>query len=359
MQEIQSIGQENNQDKADKKLDENEVNLTFEEYEQLKLKLEQLVKKHVDDEEVLKQWKSIEKDQDIQIEAEGEGEGDKVKEQSDQEEQEQEGEQEQDENDVSQRSDENKPDEGEGDQGLDPEKDLDDELDLGEDLDPVAKLQSELEQKQAKLDDLQSQVQELKSYKENKLTKQEMMQQLVDQYDPLIKEMITKNLVGSDKILNLYTKVRKSREKIDQVLQDSKQYQKEFETIQVNKRCRPLKLKVSRKIMQTRLDSYKNYLIHLQTVIDGLEKQIRQFRLKFKQENQERKRKNLNNIVKNQGSGGQQKYSTQADMLKKKISVLEEQIKNKLKGPTKAKKKSVVRNKSRSILNRRKTNANK
>lgn len=220
MQEIQSIGQENNQDKSDKKLDENEVNLTFEEYEQLKLKLEQLVKKHVDDEEVLKQWKSIQKDQDIQIEAEGEGEEDKDKEQSDQEEQEQEGEQEQDENDVSQRSDGNRPDEGEGDQGLDPEKDLDDELGLREDLDPVAKLQSELEQKQAKLDDLQSQVQELKSYKENKLTKQEMMQQLVDQYDPLIKEMITKNLVGSDKILNLYTKVRKSREKIDQVLQD-------------------------------------------------------------------------------------------------------------------------------------------
>ena len=169
-----------------------------------------------------------------------------------------------------------------------------------------------------------------------------MLENLASKYDPTINELLDKNIVGCTKIQTLYTKVKKSREKIDQVLQDTREYQKEFETIQVNNKCRPLKLKISRKVLESRLDSYKSYLVHLQTVIEGLERQIREFK---------RKEKEYNKLAKIQGVGVAQKHNTQADILKKKIKVLEDQIQKKLKQgdkqaspPKKPKKKSLIRN---------------
>lgn len=73
-------------------------------------------------------------------------------------------------------------------------------------------------------------------------------------YDPTVQELEEKNKIATTKIETLFSKVRKSREKIDQVLNDMLIYQKEFENILVVKRCKPAKLKLSRKIMEARLD---------------------------------------------------------------------------------------------------------
>jgi flagellar biosynthesis chaperone FliJ len=128
--------------------------------------------------------------------------------------------------------------------------------------------------------------------------------------------------MGCAKIETLFGKVRKSREKIDQVLTDLFQYQKEFETIVINKKCRPAKLKISRKIMETRLDCYKNYLLHLQAIIDDLEREIRQYKMREKE---------LDKQAKIAGVGVTQKHNTYADQLQKKIKMLEDLIEKKKK----------------------------
>lgn len=62
-----------------------------------------------------------------------------------------------------------------------------------------------------------------------------MLQETCIEYEPEIQELIQKNILGSEKIEVLFGKVRKSREKIDQVLNDLLIYQKEYEAILVNK----------------------------------------------------------------------------------------------------------------------------
>jgi len=69
--------------------------------------------------------------------------------------------------------------------------------------------------------------------------------------------------------------------------------------------------------METRLDCYKKYLLHLQSVIEGLEREIRGFRIREK----EHKKK-----AKIAGVGVLQKHNTYADQLRKKITMLETQI---------------------------------
>lgn len=144
-----------------------------------------------------------------------------------------------------------------------------------------------------------------------------MIEMTSAQYDEEIRELYKKNIMGSTKIETLYGKVRKSREKIDQVLNDFLTYQKEFESILIIKKCRPVKLRFSRKIMETRLDCYKKYLLHLQSVIEGLEREIRGFRIREKEH-----KKN----AKIAGVGVLQKHNTYADQLRKKIAMLETQI---------------------------------
>ena len=207
---------------------------------------------------------------------------------------------------------------------------------------PIQILEDKVRSKQEKIDSAKLQIASLNSIIEGDASKEAMLESLASKYDPAISELFDKNIVGCTKIQTLYSKVKKSREKIDQVLQDTRQFQKEFETIQVNNKCRPLKLKISRKVLESRLDSYKSYLVHLQTVIEGLERQIREFK---------RKEKEYNKLAKIQGVGVAQKHNTQADILKKKIEVLESQIQKKLKQgdkqaspPKKPKKKSLKSN---------------
>lgn len=143
--------------------------------------------------------------------------------------------------------------------------------------------------------------------------------------------------MGCAKIETLFGKVRKSREKIDQVLTDLYQYQKEFETIVINKKCRPAKLKISRKIMETRLDCYKNYLLHLQSIIDDLEREIRQFKMREKEYDKQ---------AKIAGVGVAQKHNTYADQLQKKIKMLEDLIEKKKKMGSSPKRSSQSKNRT-------------
>jgi hypothetical protein len=128
---------------------------------------------------------------------------------------------------------------------------------------------------------------------------------------------LEKNTIGCAKIDTLQGKVRRSREKIDQILNDLQIYQTEYETILVNKKSRPVKLKVSRQITEIRVECYKNYLLHLQSVIEILEREIRGFKTR------EKEHKKLAKIA---GVGVQQKHNTYADQLKIKILMLERQI---------------------------------
>jgi len=63
-----------------------------------------------------------------------------------------------------------------------------------------------------------------------------MIEMTSAKYDEEIRELYKKNIMGSTKIETLYGKVRKSREKIDQVLNDFLTYQKEFESILIIKK---------------------------------------------------------------------------------------------------------------------------
>lgn len=220
-------------------------------------------------------------------------------------------------------------------------EDLDIEL---EELDPIEKLSKQLEHRSLQIDTLNSELESLKQIHKGEISKQSMLQELVDQYDPIITELIEKNIVGSTKIETLYGKVKKSREKIDQVLEDTRQYQKEFEAILVMKKSKPLKLKISKQIMESKLDSYKNYLMSLQAVTEDLERQVREYK---------KKEKEVERLAKIQGVRGNQKHNTQTEILKKKIEVLEAQIKQKKEGPP-PKKAVKGKNKSKSIATSRK-----
>lgn len=73
--------------------------------------------------------------------------------------------------------------------------------------------------------------------------------------------------------------------------------------------------------MEARLECYKNYLLHLQSVIEILEREIRGLKVK------EKEHQKLSKIA---GVGVQQKHNTHADQLKKKILMLERQIEKEL-----------------------------
>lgn len=187
---------------------------------------------------------------------------------------------------------------------------------------PEEKLERQISDKDEEIERVQKEIEKLRKYTSTSVTEETMLKEKCQQYDPIIKELVDKNLLGSAKIETLFGKVRKSREKIDQVLNDLLIYQKEFETIQISKKSKPLKLKISRKIMETRLDCYKNYLLHLQSVIEDLERQIREFK---------RREKDYKKQAKIAGVGIAQKHNTYADQLKQKILMLETQIKKDLK----------------------------
>ena len=105
----------------------------------------------------------------------------------------------------------------------------------------------------------------------------------------------------------------------------------------INKKCRPAKLKISKKIMETRLECYKNYLLHLQSIIDGLEREIRQFKIREKEYNKQ---------AKIAGVGVAQKHNTYADQLQKKIKMLEDLIEKKKKAGSSPKKGAKPKNRS-------------
>lgn len=209
---------------------------------------------------------------------------------------------------------------------------------------PEEKLERQITEKEDEIARVQKEIQKLRKYASSSVTEETMLKDKCQQYDPIIRELVDKNLVGSAKIETLFGKVRKSREKIDQVLNDLLIYQKEFETIQISKKSKPLKLKISRKIMETRLDCYKNYLLHLQSVIEDLERQIREFK---------RREKEYKKQAKIAGVGVAQKHNTYADQLKQKILMLETQIEKDLKEDTATDGKKKKKVKSKGILDKR------
>ena len=171
-------------------------------------------------------------------------------------------------------------------------------------------------------------MEKVKEYKLANMTEEEMLEEKANKFEKTLNELIDKNLIGSGKIEILFSKVRKSREKIDQVLWDLFTYQKEFETIQIAKKWKQPKLKVSKKTMETRLEVFKNYLLHLQSIIDGLERQMRDYR---KREKEEKKQAQI------AGVGVTQKHNTYADQLRAKILTLEGLIEKNLKPEEKPK----------------------
>lgn len=119
---------------------------------------------------------------------------------------------------------------------------------------PEERLEHEILKKDRELDTLRAEVHKLQKLHEPDMTEEVMLEETCADYQPKIEELITKNLLGSEKIETLFSKVRRSREKIDQVLNDLNLYQKEYETILINKKCRPLKNKISCKILEARLE---------------------------------------------------------------------------------------------------------
>jgi hypothetical protein len=337
---------ETKKSKKSKKKVKAEVKISFEKYTEFKDKLKQMVLDHCDNKSLIKGWYNNDSDHENNgnnsDKPKSEGEKDDEKSKS-----------EHNSDHASEHDEDNTgmdamPIETEG--TFDPDALIDDT--------PEQLLEKELNAKQEQVDHAKLKIASLNSIIEDDASKQAMMANIVDKYDPFIYELLEKNIVGSTKIETLYSKVKKSREKIDQILEDTRQYQKEFETIQVTKKSRPAKLKISRKVLESKLDSYKNYLMHLQTVIEGLERQIRTFRVKEKE---------YKKLAKIQGVGVAQKHNTQADILKKKITVLEQQIKKKMNekndpdAAKKSKKKSVVRNvlsKKRASVSRTKAPTN-
>lgn len=192
----------------------------------------------------------------------------------------------------------------------------------------VEDLQIQIQSKDEEIDKVRGEIDRIKEYKLANMTEEQMLQEKANQFEKTLNELVDKNLIGSSKIETLFGKVRRSREKIDQVLNDLFTYQKEFETIQINKKSKQPKLKTTKKIMETRLEVFKNYLLHLQSVIDGLEKQIRDYR---KREKEEKKQAQI------AGVGVTQKHNTYADQLKAKILTLEGLIEKNSKPESKPK----------------------
>lgn len=192
----------------------------------------------------------------------------------------------------------------------------------------VEDLQIQIQSKDEEIDKVRREIDRIKEYKLANMTEEQMLQEKANQFEKTLNELVDKNLIGSSKIETLFGKVRRSREKIDQVLNDLFTYQKEFETIQINKKSKQPKLKTTKKIMETRLEVFKNYLLHLQSVIDGLEKQIRDYR---KREKEEKKQAQI------AGVGVTQKHNTYADQLKAKILTLEGLIEKNSKPESKPK----------------------
>lgn len=213
------------------------------------------------------------------------------------------------------------------------------QIDEDADQTPEEKLHSQLERRDQEIEEILQEIEKLKTYKDANGTEETMLKDKQAKYEPTLKELMDKNKVGSSKIETLFEKVRKSREKIDQVLGDLRMYQQEFEGILIAKRCKPAKLKISRKIMEARLDCYKNFLLHLQSVIDELQREIRQFKIREKEYVKQ---------AKIAGVGVAQKHNTYADQLKKKIKMLEGQITKGIQVKSNAGKKqeNQVRNKS-------------
>ncbi|CAI2359138.1 unnamed protein product [Moneuplotes crassus] len=175
------------------------------------------------------------------------------------------------------------------------------------------KLESEISQKEQQIIEIKAKIIELQKMNEE-MANENFAQELSQSYESSIEELLTKNALFSTKIQTLYQKVRKSREKIDNVLKDLYSYQKEFERIILVKKCKPAKMNIANKILQIRLECYKHYLLHLQSGIDELERQIR-------------KLKHQEKLIKSKASlNASQKHNTHADQLKKKIEMLESLI---------------------------------
>lgn len=161
----------------------------------------------------------------------------------------------------------------EGENNEENKEEVKEEPDLTEDQ----KLEQEISQKELKIQELQEKITSISQMKDNFENPPDDLLE-GNSYEESIQELMSKNSLAAKKIQTLYSKVWKSREKIDIVLSDLSVYQKEFEEILVLKKCRPAKLKITRKILETRLECYKHYLLHLQHVIDGLEKEIRKLK---------------------------------------------------------------------------------
>lgn len=95
-------------------------------------------------------------------------------------------------------------------------------------------LKNKIEEKNEAISKVLDGIQNLMAVKEASMTMEEMLEEKSQQFENC-QELIERNLAGSNKIEVLFDKIRRSRSKIDQILSDLLTYQKEFETIQVNK----------------------------------------------------------------------------------------------------------------------------
>lgn len=115
-------------------------------------------------------------------------------------------------------------------------KNAEDEVDELLDLSEAEKLKQELQSKEEQILEIQQEMADLQKYEDENYTEEVMLFELTQQYEERIGEILSKNVIGCNKIETLYGKVKKSREKIDQVLNDLLSYHQEFETIQVAKK---------------------------------------------------------------------------------------------------------------------------
>jgi hypothetical protein len=106
------------------------------------------------------------------------------------------------------------------------------------DIPPEVKLREEVLKRQKKIAKIEQEIEKSKidSSNKNKDELKNLFDQKCSQYEPTVQELLEKNTMGCAKIDTLQGKVRRSREKIDQILNDLQIYHTEYEAIQVNKK---------------------------------------------------------------------------------------------------------------------------
>lgn len=106
------------------------------------------------------------------------------------------------------------------------------------DISPEEKLREEVSKRQKKIVKIEQEIErsKIEASNESKDALKDLFDEKCSQYEPTVQELIEKNTMGCAKIDTLQGKVRRSREKIDQILNDLQIYHTEYEAIQVNKK---------------------------------------------------------------------------------------------------------------------------